>query len=108
LTVAPLQIARGTQNKILESMAMGVPVVCSDRAAAGVDVVVGEHLLTARDPADWAVAVERLLASAAEREAFANAARARVLSHHAWASSMRRVDGIIARLIKSKARGVAA
>ena len=29
LSVAPLAIARGTQNKILESMAMGVPVVCS-------------------------------------------------------------------------------
>ncbi len=32
LTVAPLEIARGTQNKILESMAMGVPVVCSRQA----------------------------------------------------------------------------
>jgi polysaccharide biosynthesis protein PslH len=108
LTVAPLQIARGTQNKILESMAMGVPVVCSERAAGGVDVVVGEHLLTARDPADWAIAVERLLASGAERDTFAKAARARVLSHHAWATSMRRVDAIIARAIEARARGVAA
>ena len=33
LTVAPLEIARGTQNKILESMAMGVPVVCSEHAS---------------------------------------------------------------------------
>ena len=45
LTVAPLEIARGTQNKILESMAMGVPVVCSRQAVGGVDAIPGEHLL---------------------------------------------------------------
>ncbi len=39
LTIAPLEIARGTQNKILESMAMGVPVVCSRQAVGGVDAV---------------------------------------------------------------------
>ena len=37
--VAPLNIARGTQNKILEAMAMGVPVVTSAVAAGGVDAV---------------------------------------------------------------------
>ena len=37
LMVAPLTIARGTQNKILEAMAMGVPVVTSRVAAGGVD-----------------------------------------------------------------------
>ena len=47
LTVAPLPIARGTQNKVLESMAMGVPVVASRAAAGGVDAVPGEHLLAA-------------------------------------------------------------
>jgi glycosyltransferase involved in cell wall biosynthesis len=40
VTVAPLNIARGTQNKILEAMAMGVPVVTSRVAAGGVDAVV--------------------------------------------------------------------
>jgi sugar transferase (PEP-CTERM/EpsH1 system associated) len=45
--VAPLNIARGTQNKILEAMAMGVPVVTSEIAAGGVDAVAGEHLLVA-------------------------------------------------------------
>jgi polysaccharide biosynthesis protein PslH len=108
LTVAPLLIARGTQNKILESMAMGVPVVCSERAVGGVDVVAGEHLLTARDPGEYAAAIERLLGSAAERNRFANAGRARVLSHHGWPSSMRRVDDLIARVMESRARGAAA
>ncbi|HKZ72469.1 MAG TPA: TIGR03087 family PEP-CTERM/XrtA system glycosyltransferase, partial [Steroidobacteraceae bacterium] len=54
LTVAPLRIARGTQNKILESMAMAVPVVASTAAAGGVDGVPGRHLLVADTPADTA------------------------------------------------------
>src|SRR3546814_7519 len=42
-SAAPLTIARGTQNKILECMAMGVPVVASQQAAGGVDAVAGEQ-----------------------------------------------------------------
>ena len=54
VSVAPLSIARGTQNKIIECMAMGVPVVTSPEAAGGVDAVPGEHLLVARSPDEYA------------------------------------------------------
>ena len=95
LTVAPLAIARGTQNKILESMAMGVPVVCSPEASGGVDAVAGEHLRVASKPAEWVAAIEEILGSAALRQKLAIAGRERVLSHHSWAASMRRLDGIV-------------
>ena len=95
LTVAPLAIARGTQNKILESMAMGVPVVCSIEAAGGVDAVPGEHLLTAAAPDDYVAAIGRILDSKDLRDQLASNGRARVLSHHAWRSSMLRLDGLI-------------
>ena len=95
LSVAPLSIARGTQNKILESMAMGVPVVCSDMAASGVDANAEEHILTATTSADFSRQVIRLLESAEERDRFAVAARDRVLSNHNWSESMRKLDGII-------------
>jgi glycosyltransferase involved in cell wall biosynthesis len=101
LTVAPLRIARGTQNKILEAMAMGVPVVCSDVAAGGVDAVTDEHLLAATGPEETCGAILRVLESSAERERLSRAGRARVLSHHAWPSSMRRLDGIIDRCLDS-------
>ena len=99
LTVAPLSIARGTQNKILESLAMGVPVVTSDLAAKGVDVVPGEHLLAASDPEAFAAAVLRLLESQDERRRFAEAGRRRVETHHSWPASMRKLDGILERLL---------
>ncbi|MBK6295864.1 MAG: glycosyltransferase [Rhodoferax sp.] len=62
LMVAPLAIARGTQNKILEAMAMGVPVVTSTIAAGGVDAEPGTHFSwpTRRRPEN-ADAIMRLL-----------------------------------------------
>jgi len=95
LTIAPLAIARGTQNKILESMAMGVPVVCSPQASGGVDAVVGEHLFVASDTDEWVAAIERLLGDADTRRQLSVAGRNRVLSHHSWAASMQRLDGLI-------------
>jgi polysaccharide biosynthesis protein PslH len=98
MTVAPLQIARGTQNKILESMAMGVPVVCSPQAAGGVDIVAGEHALVASTPSEWVDAIVGLMSSRERREQISNAARARILSHHSWSASMNRLDGLIERV----------
>jgi len=95
--VAPLNIARGTQNKILEGMAMGVPVISSGVAAGGVDAVPGEHLLVADQPDDLATMLVDLAANPVKRQLFAEAGRARVLSHHSWPSSMLRLDGIIDR-----------
>jgi len=104
LMVAPLAIARGTQNKILEAMAMGVPVVTSTPAAGGVDAQAEEHFLVA-DPADaLARAVLRIVENPAERERLAKAGRDRMLSHHAWPRSMQRLDGIIEDCVSRFAR----
>ena len=100
LTVAPLRIARGTQNKILEAMAMGVPVVTTTVAAGGVDALVGEHLLTADTPDQTCAAILRVIGDPNERARLAQAGRARVLSHHAWPSSMKRLDAIVERCLR--------
>jgi sugar transferase (PEP-CTERM/EpsH1 system associated) len=95
LMVAPLAIARGTQNKILEAMAMGVPVVTSPAAAGGVDAERDSHLLVADSADGIAQAILRIVENPAERERLAVAGRARMLSHHAWPRSMQRLDAII-------------
>jgi sugar transferase (PEP-CTERM/EpsH1 system associated) len=95
LTVAPLRIARGTQNKILESLAVGVPVVSSPLAARGVDATPGEHLLTADSPDTFAEAVVRVLDDPAERRRLGQAGRERMLSNHSWEAALRRMDGYI-------------
>jgi len=104
LTVAPLSIARGTQNKILESMAMGVPVVTSPLGAAGVDAVPGEHLVVARTPAEYAQAILQMLDRPTDRERLASAGRQRILTHHRWETSMRKLDTIIERCLARGSR----
>ena len=95
LMVAPLKIARGTQNKILEAMAMGVPVVTSRVAAGGVDADAEEHFLVADTPAETCQAILRVIENPAERQRLSVAGRARMLSHHAWPRSMQRLDQMI-------------
>jgi len=103
--VAPLRIARGTQNKILESMSMGVPVVTTDIAAGGIDALPEQHFLQALDNEKFADATLRILNDASERERLSAAGRARMESHHCWAVSMTRLDAIIQRTLDSFATG---
>ncbi len=102
LSVVPLTIARGTQNKILESMAMGVPVVCSKIAARGIDAIAGEHVLVASSPEEYVACISRLLDQQEERQRFANAGRARMLSHHSWDYAMREMDTNIIRCVRKQ------
>ncbi len=99
VNVAPLAIARGTQNKVLEAMAMGVPVVSSEQAAGGVDAVPDEHFLTASTPEGYRDAVLRLLSSPKDRARFASRGRARMLSHHNWEDSMNKLTGLIEKCL---------
>lgn len=103
--IAPLNIARGTQNKILEAMAMGVPVITSGAAAGGVDALADEHLLVANRPEEYAAAALRLMEDAAERDRLAKAGRARMLSNHDWSASMQRLDAIVDRCLLAHAKG---
>jgi sugar transferase (PEP-CTERM/EpsH1 system associated) len=102
--VAPLNIARGTQNKILEAMAMGVPVVTSAAAAGGVDATPEEHFLVAGTCEQQAAAVLRILEDRNQRGCLAAAGRSRMLSHHAWEKSMLRLDAIIERCLTQYAK----
>ena len=97
VNVAPLTIARGTQNKVLEAMALGVPVVSSEQAAGGIDAVPGEHFLTASNVDGYCQAILGLLENPKDREQYASRGRARMLSHHSWNSSMKKLSRLIKR-----------
>lgn len=106
VNVAPLNIARGTQNKILESLAMGVPVVSSVIAAGGIDAVPNEHFLVASNPQQYADAIVRLLEDREERARLSVSGRERVLSNHSWSNSMLRLDDIIEKCINQRNEAV--
>jgi len=88
VVVAPLQIARGTQNKVLEGMACGRAVVCSSGAAKGVDAVDGEHLLVADEPQQWVDHIASVIEDGELRKRIAAAARQRVESHYNWDAAL--------------------
>lgn len=90
--VAPLRIARGIQNKILEAMAMGRPVVASAECAGGVDARPDRELLVAGDAARFAQQVLHLLDAPAAAGALASAARQRVLAQYSWDAHLAGLD----------------
>jgi sugar transferase (PEP-CTERM/EpsH1 system associated) len=69
VSVAPLHTARGVQNKVLEGMALGMPVVVSGVAAGGIDGLRGDELLVRDEPEEWIESVGGLLDDAAARAA---------------------------------------
>ena len=83
VVVAPLALARGIQNKVLEAMAMGKAVVASPSAAEGIDAEAGRDLIVA-DGADRVAAISALLTDPARAAAIGAAARARVLARYSW------------------------
>jgi sugar transferase (PEP-CTERM/EpsH1 system associated) len=84
--VAPLRIARGIQNKVLEAMAMATPVVVSPQALEGIDGEPGRELIVAEDGAGFADAVARLLERSDNDMGLA--ARAKVQRKYSWSSNL--------------------
>ncbi len=93
--VAPLQVARGVQNKVLEGMAMARPVVASPMAVEGLDAVPGRDLLIAEDPDEYADTVLDILAGG--HPDLGGRARNRVLGSYSWRTSFEKVRDLLAR-----------
>jgi sugar transferase (PEP-CTERM/EpsH1 system associated) len=95
--VAPLRVARGIQNKVLEAMAMGRPTVVTSACAAVLTARQGVELEAADDAPDFAAKV--LAVMDPERgDAIGRLARARILADYAWSSRFARLDDLIARI----------
>ena len=104
VAVAPLRVARGVQNKVLEAMGMGLPVVATARAREGIEARPGRDLLVEDDARAFADAVIGLLRSPARRLEIGLAGRAFVEAHHSWAASMAKLDSVLAEITRSPAR----
>ena len=95
VAVAPLRLARGTQNKILEAMAMSLPVVATAAAAKGIDAVPGRDLAVADRPEEFAARVIELLVNPEIRTQLSVAGCRQIVNAHAWKNSMDILDNIL-------------
>lgn len=87
--VAPLRVARGVQNKVLEAMAMATPVVVSPQALEGIDAVPGSELVLAEDAPAFVDACAALLdGQTGANAAIGRAARAKVQQQYSWSSNL--------------------
>lgn len=95
VVVAPLRLARGIQNKVLEAMAMGRPVVVSDAAAEGIDAEDGRDFLIAINAEKEGRLVCDLLSDPARAAALGRAGRRRVESHYSWDAALAPLAGLV-------------
>lgn len=103
VVVAPLRLARGIQNKILEAMAMERAVVASSTCAGPIAARQGEELLAAEDAGDYADAVCALLSDPERRRTMGVAARQRVLERYSWDAHLSGIDRYLAGGIAEEA-----
>ncbi|WP_260598704.1 TIGR03087 family PEP-CTERM/XrtA system glycosyltransferase [Sphingomonas endolithica] len=93
VVVAPLKLARGVQNKVLEAMAMARPVVASEAAAEGIDH--GGTIRVGATADEIAAEISALLADAHAAERLGHAARARVQQRYSWAARLAPLETIM-------------
>jgi sugar transferase (PEP-CTERM/EpsH1 system associated) len=94
VTVAPMQAGTGIQNKVLEAMASGTPVVATPYALGGIEAIDGEHLLVAEDAGGLAEQVVRLLKDPALRRHLARNARQLVEEKYTWERSVAMLEEV--------------
>lgn len=95
VVVAPLRVARGVQNKILEAMAMGRPVVASATCAVGVAAEAGREFVIADAAPDWLDAVGKLLADEVAAAEMGRCARARILADFSWEAHLKKFKELL-------------
>ena len=95
LSVAPLRVALGIQNKVLEAMSMAKAVVLSPQALEGIDAAAGSEVLLAERASDMADMVVAALADEALCTALGRAARARVEASYGWEARLAPLDALL-------------
>jgi sugar transferase (PEP-CTERM/EpsH1 system associated) len=95
VAVVPLRLARGVQNKVLEAMAMGKPVVATSAAVQGIQPLTDEPLFVADTAADFAAAVCRILEDPHLAQSLSHRGRKFVMQRFDWEKNMRELEKIL-------------
>jgi sugar transferase (PEP-CTERM/EpsH1 system associated) len=100
VAVAPLRAGAGMQNKVLEAMASGTPVVATRLAVSGIEVEAGTHCLVADTPDDFAESVAAVLRRQDLRSRLATAARGLVVERYTWERSVAQLEALYAYALR--------
>ncbi len=100
VVVAPLRLARGVQNKVLEALGMGKAVVATPAAMAALQTEPGKHLLKAAAASEWIEAVCGLFADPERCRDLGRAGRRYVEEHHQWDNCL---EPLVRKIVASSA-----
>ncbi len=95
VVAAPLRIARGIQNKVLEAMAMGIPVVATPQAFEGIEAEPGRDLILGGDVRRIAEGVIGLIKEGSFRKSIGDNARRIVEKNYCWAKNLEKLNNIL-------------
>jgi glycosyltransferase involved in cell wall biosynthesis len=95
IAAIPIRSGGGILNKILEALALGVPVVAYSGCLEGLDVTNGEELLIAGNVSDFAQSIKHLVESPSLRKKLSENGRRYVESRHQWKSIILRYEAEI-------------
>jgi glycosyltransferase involved in cell wall biosynthesis len=102
VAVAPLVYGTGVQNKVLESMACGTPVVATSLAVSALSVQPGKDLLVSDHPQGLADQILALLENQQDQKTVGMAGRRYVEENHRWETIAMRLEGIYREVINEK------
>ncbi|HZO73290.1 MAG TPA: glycosyltransferase [Ktedonobacteraceae bacterium] len=101
IAVSPLPYAVGIQNKVLEALALGTPVIASSQAAAGIQAIAGHDLLVADEPETFANAILHLLDDRALWSKLAENGAAYVAANHNWDDVIQKLTAIYTQALET-------
>lgn len=95
IMIAPLLLARGVQNKVLEAMACARVALCSPAAAEGIDAEAGRDFLVAEGPESWVSQILELFEQPERCRAIAQAARTCVETRYSWEARLKPMKSLL-------------
>lgn len=101
VSVVPLRVGGGTRLKILESLALGTPVVSTAMGAEGLNLRHDRHLLIANRPEEFAAQTTALLRDEQMRDRLASAGAMAIRNSYCWSSIRRQLTEQLQLLLKA-------